>query len=173
MMPLWCRLGPFWEDLGTLGEHFGEDLGIILGGFWCCCRLFADTLADTLAGKPSSENLRSTPPFWHRAECGACHLGSARCPCGTQSACETNCTYLNFCTSLPALTFLHFPFCTYSCTSLPALPFLHLLSCTLSWSGVPPGVKFPPEGGSFRDFPHEGGSFPGVGSRKELSFLLK
>ena len=84
-------------------------------------------------------------------------------------------TFLHFlfCTSLPALTFLHFPFCTYSCISLPALPFLHLLSCTLSWSGVPPGVKFPPEGWSFRDLPHEGGSFPGVGSRKEVSIFLK
>ena len=91
------------------------------------------------------------PKAWRR------YCGSARCPGGTQSACEGTCTYLNFCSSLPALTFLQFPFCTSSCTSLPVLPFLQLLSCTLSWSGVPPGVKFPPENVPFfRDFPLEG-----------------
>ena len=137
MMPLWCHLGPFWVDLRALGGHLGEDLVIILGGFWCCCRLFADTLADPLAGKPSSEILRSTPPFWHRAECGACHLGSARCPGGTQSACEGSCTYLNFCTSLPALTFLHYPALTFL-----HYTFQHSTSGLHSEDNFPQGVKF-------------------------------
>ena len=138
--------------------------------------------------------LQHCPPKGHRAVV-ALPLGSARCPGGTQSACEATCTYLNlglhfsahhFCisplgphfsqhfTSCTYYIFLHFTPCTYfparhfnSCTHSSALPFLHLLSCTLSWSGVPPGVKFPPEnapfsdifpwsGGSFKDFPHEG-----------------
>ena len=115
----------------------------------------AGNFEDPLAIAPPAVPPRTSFFPGHRAEL-AKPLGSARCPGGTQSACEGTCTYLNFCTSLPALTFLHFPFCTYSCTSLPALPFLHLLSCTLSWSGVPPGVKFPPENAPFfRHFPPE------------------
>ena len=85
-------------------------------------------------------------------------LGSARCPGGTQSACESSGEYLNlglhfsalhFCisplglhfsqhfTSCTYFTYLHFTPCTYfsarhftSCTHFSALPFLNLLSCT-------------------------------------------
>ena len=181
MLPGWPRTlqGPLWERfLDRVWHSLEHFLADALG--WSRANAFAENLVEPLLANDLAQNICSIQPLRHRAECGACHLGSARCPCGTQSACEGACTYLSFCTSLPALTFLHFPFCTYSCTSFPALPFLHLLSCTLSWSGVPPGVKFPSEyAPCFRDFllegdfPHEGGSFPGVGSRKELSFLLK
>ena len=141
--PLGVRfLDRFWHSL----EHFLAD---VLG--WSRANAFAENLVEPLLANDPAQNLCSIQPLRHRAECGACHLGSARCPCGTQSACESSCTYLNFCTSLPALTFLHFPFCT----SLPALTFLHYPALTFlhytfqhSTSGLhsednfPQGVKF-------------------------------
>ena len=154
------------DRFGHSLEHFLAD---VLG--WSRANAFAENLVEPLLANDPAQNLCSILPLRHRAECGACHLGSARCPGGTQSACEGSCTYLNFCTSLPALTFLHFPFCTYSCTSLPALPFLHLLSCTLSWSGVPPGVKFPPEGGLAEIFLMRGDLFLEWGPARKVSLL--
>ena len=161
---------------------------------------FAGNFEDPLARTPPAVPPRTNFFRGHRAVLAIATWIRA-VPLRHASACESAGEYLNlglhfsalhFCisplgvhfsqhfTSCTYFTFLHFTPCTYfparhftSCTHSSALPFLHLLSCTLSWSGVPPGVKFPPEGGSCRDFPHEGGSFPGVGSRKELSFLLK
>ena len=143
--------------------HFGRLSGSFWTVFWCRGRLFADTLADPLAGKPASENLRRSPPIWHRAECGGCHLGSARCPGGTQSACEGNVPNLNlvlhfsvphFCTTLftPCTYFsaLHFTSCShffqYLTSALPALPciyfsalhFLHLLDLHPLFQRFPP-----------------------------------
>ena len=140
---------PFGSILVPFGRSPGVFLGVVWGGTWrqALCRKLGRPTCRELLQHALSLNLFLRAPrgrgfaTWIRAV-----------PLRHASACEGPCTYLNFCTSLPALTFLHFPFCTYSCTSLPALPFL---------------------GGSCRDFPHEGGSFPGVGSRKELSFLLK
>ena len=61
-IPLWCDFGPSGEALGRVWVHFGRLSGSFWTGFWCRGRLFADTLADPLAGKPSSENLRRSPP---------------------------------------------------------------------------------------------------------------
>ena len=145
-------------SFGTILNGFGEHWGSILGGlgdhfvrFW----VLLQALCRHLGRPPGRQTFirKPSPLPTYIAPCGMWRLPLRirAVPWGHASACEGTCTYLNFCTSLPALTFLHFPFCTYSCTSLPALPFLHLLSCTLSWSGVPPGVKFPPEGGGLAE----------------------
>ena len=127
----------------------------------------------------------------HRAVV-ALPLGSARCPGGTQSACEGSLPNLNlvlhfsalhFCISLLGLhfsqhftsctyfTFLHFTPCTYfsalhftSCTHFSALPFLHLLSCItfLHFTSCTYWIYTP----FFRDFPLEGGAFLEWGSAR-------
>ena len=116
----------------------------------------AGNFAYPLAIDPPALSPRISFFLGHRAEL-AKPLGSARCPGGTQSACEISCPNLNlglhflelhFCisplglhfsqhfTSCTYFTYLHFTPCTYfsarhftSCTHFSALPFLHLLSC--------------------------------------------
>ena len=61
--------------LGGFGEHFGmilgafwEASGIIMGGIRCCCKLFAGSLADPLAGNSSGTLFHLT--FFSRAPRG-------------------------------------------------------------------------------------------------------
>ena len=140
--PLGKVLGPFWAFSG----HFLAD---VLG--WSRANAFAENLVEPLLANDPAQNLCSIQPLRHRAECGACHLGSARCPGGTQSACEPTCTYLNLGLHFSALHFCisplgvhfsqHFTSCTYfiflhftPCTYFPAR---HFTSCT-HFSVLPP-----------------------------------
>ena len=74
---------PFGEVFGpflAFSEHFLAD---VLG--WSRAGACAENLADPLLANVPAQNLCSIQPLRHRAECGGCHLGSARCPWGAQA----------------------------------------------------------------------------------------
>ena len=130
----------------------------------------------------------------------ACASGSARCPCGTQSACEGTVhtltlyytfSYLtsalhfsvpHFCTTLFSTSLLHYTFHSMHLLFRIALHFLHSLFsvphfCTsgtslhlLFCTSLPALTGFTPP---FSEIFPLRRVFPGVGSRKELNFLLK
>ena len=52
-VPCWTP----WEDSGSILGAFWKVWGILLVVFWSCGRLFADTLADPLAGNFFSTSL--------------------------------------------------------------------------------------------------------------------